>query len=220
MMRLVPIKEFMKAVEASGKHMQKFMDMELPTPSRISEVFPTERFGFIDFRNGNHELTGHFRGKERKDQKVFQNKNMLFNQGEDSFLLDNYSNVKTAIFHNCEKNFTYYNVNPNVFPNLENLVITNHPCERDVLHRFKNTDRIPERISEKDNVDIYLSDYFYRYYGLGRNWIEDNEENIHNFDKDDYYEWYEQRSSLLNDYLGRPSFVTATYTTRLPDVEC
>ena len=57
---------------------------------------------------------------------------------------------------------------------------------------------------------------------MGRNWIEGNEENIHNFDENDYYEWYKQRSSLLNDYLGRPSFVTPTYTTHISDVntEC
>lgn len=219
-MRLVPIKEFMKAIEANGKHMYQFMDMELPTLSRISEIFSTERFGFIDLRSSHEEkLTGLYPDRKNKeDQKIFKNQNMVFNHGNDSFLLDDYTNVKNVIFNNCEKNFTYYNAHPQVFPNLENIVITGHPCEYCVLHRFENTDRVKGRTSEKENVDIYLSDYFYKYYGLGRKWIEGNEENVHNYDEDDYFEWYEQRNSLLNDYLGRPSFVTATYNTHLSDV--
>ena len=219
-MRLVPIKEFMKSIETNGKHMQQFMDMELPTLSRISEIFSTERFGIIDLRSSREEkLTGFDPNeKNKEDQKIFQNENILFKNGFDSFLLDDYSNVKTAVFHDCDKNFTYFHADPQVFPNLENIVITNHPCEYCVLHRFKNTSRIEGRTSEKENVDIYLSDYFYRYYGLGRKWIEDNEENVHNYDEDDYFKWYKQRNSLLNYYSGRPAFVTATYNTHLPDV--
>ena len=58
--------------------------------------------------------------------------------------------AKTVFLTNCDKNFTYYWLDKQTFPNVETIYLLCHPCEPIVLHRF------PKSI-------IYLSDFYETY---------------------------------------------------------
>ena len=56
----------------------------------------------------------------------------------------------TSHFAECDKNFVYYWLNKNTFPNVKSVYLLSHPCDMRVLHRNFNV--------------IYLRDIFYQRY--------------------------------------------------------
>jgi hypothetical protein len=189
----IAVSTFLKHMQAHAEKAKPFMKLKNST-TRLSELFANKSFGYIN-ENSDDKLTGYSR-LESHEKRICKKENMVISHGFDSFLLDDYTNVKNVVFHKCDKNFTYYNTNPSTFPNLENLVITNHPCEPDVFNRFtkghlKRTLKHwnINRESVKAEGDIYLSEHFYNYYINFRKW--QTEHLVHCYDETDYTEWFE-----------------------------
>lgn len=83
----------------------------------------------------------------------------MFHKGFDSHVNDIFPTTKTLIFNNCDKNFVYYNVSSRKFPVLETIISNSHPCDWDVLRRFKDN---PDY--EAYLIDKYYSKYENRWY--------------------------------------------------------
>jgi len=149
---------------------------------------------------------------ERPIPKTCTNETIVFNGGFDGHLVDNYSHVRNVVMHRCDKNFTYYNlVNNDVFPNVENIVITNHPCEPEVLHKRYKT-KYPYNELEKQ-PNMYLGDYFYDKYVTERDWSNGNE-NVYRLDLNVYDKWFGEMDAL--NLFTDPIFEKTSEPTQKP----
>ncbi len=101
----VPLLTFLKQMEAHAKEMQVFMEMTPPTRC-ISEVFKGMDFATLDLSKPGLTDIGHQDYKPR----VCQAENLILINGRNSFLLDDYSKVRRVVFHDTDKNFTFYNM--------------------------------------------------------------------------------------------------------------
>ena len=160
-------------------------------PIRISELFKNKEFHVM--RKGetfkDEGLKPHINHRSTKEEKC-KHENIILIDCAWSRLQNDYSNVKNVIFYHCEKNFTFHNSRPSVFPNAENIVIFGHPCDSDVLYAFykiseKNEKYSYGRTSNIDNVNIYLTDKFYHDYFKKRRMGGSNKDNIYWFLEDD-----------------------------------
>lgn len=95
----------------------------------------------------------------KQQSRICTDEAVIFKHGVDSHIIDLFPYTKTLFFHNCEKNFVFYNLNSKKFPNLEKLYCLAHPCDFAVMHRFAN----------KPEYTGYLTTPFYRRY-LNRWW--------------------------------------------------
>lgn len=109
---------------------------------------------------GNKKITDYL-----KNNEVY-NKTIIITDGCDTFLpkRDHLSAIKSTIvyFHQCEKNFVYYCLNECNFPNAKIIYLNSHPCEANVLWRFKNS-------------IIYLHEY---HIGYKNRWASSNDKII------------------------------------------
>jgi hypothetical protein len=71
------------------------------------------------------------------------------------------------IYNFCDKNFVYYTLYPDFYPNVQNVYLGSHPCDTNVFTRFKDK-----------NITIYLVDNFKRYKDRYSNIYNDDSNNI------------------------------------------
>ena len=91
---------------------------------------------------------------DKHQSRVCTNEAVIFKHGVDCHILDKFPYTKTLFFHNCEKNFVYYNLNTKKFPNLEKMYCLAQPSDFSVLHRF----------AAKPDYTGYLISPYYRQY--------------------------------------------------------
>lgn len=74
-----------------------------------------------------------------------------------------FPSVEKLFVRDCDKNFVYYWLNKSHFPNVKTIYLDCHPCEYPVAHRFK------------DSAQLFMDEFYYKYYGGGRWWTKDNQ---------------------------------------------
>jgi hypothetical protein len=62
-----------------------------------------------------------------------------------------FPNTTDIFYVNCDKNFVYFNANPDIFPKVKNIYLLSHPCEHSLFHRFPK------------EVNYYLIDKYKRF---------------------------------------------------------
>lgn len=114
------------------------------------------RFACID---GTHNMS-------KFNKKFILNKNIcIYNIpfGDHIFYQHvQFPNAENIIINNCNKNYVYAHVNEDIYPNLKNLYLLSHPCEKLTLWRF----------NRNDNITIYLSKMYEKY---KHRWARDRE---------------------------------------------
>ena len=75
--------------------------------------------------------------------------------------------AETLFVENCNKNFIYYWLHENNFPNIKKVYLLSHPCEKIVLHRklgtiylVGNFGNFKKWNTECDNVKTITTDEF------------------------------------------------------------
>lgn len=91
---------------------------------------------------------------KKQQSRVCRDESVIFKDGVDTHIIDVFPYTKTLFFHNCDKNFVYYNINTKKFPNLQNFYCISHPCDFSVMHRFAN----------KPDYNGYLTSLYYHKY--------------------------------------------------------
>lgn len=103
---------------------------------------------------------------EKKDhiipKKICIDKSVFFEEGLDNYLNYQFPYAHTVFFHRCDKNFLFYNLRKDIFPNLERFYTNSHPCDFHVMHRF----------ADKQNYVGYITLPFYQRF-LHRWWNPD-----------------------------------------------
>jgi len=61
-----------------------------------------------------------------------------------------FKGTETLFMNSCDKNFVYYWLNNQTFPNVKTIYLSSHPCEYPVMRRFPQS-------------QIYLNDWYQRY---------------------------------------------------------
>jgi len=84
------------------------------------------RVGIFTRRNMNVSWDLNF---NKSLTRVCTNKTLLFIGGVDDILRDEFPNVETVIFEDCDKNFVNYNMNNKLFPNLRAVISNSYPPE-------------------------------------------------------------------------------------------
>lgn len=88
-----------------------------------------------------------FKGKEINDPIVIIEECGDFHPFKDGPV---FKGTHIACFDWCDKNFIYYWMKPEVFPDLKTIYLNSHPCESKVFYRFKD-------------ATIYLDTRYQRY---------------------------------------------------------
>ena len=79
-----------------------------------------------------------------------------------------FNDTKYVYMKNCDKNFVFYWLRRNIFPNAIKIYLDSHPCEPDVLHRFSKIDKNHFLVGggycdPADGVSIILTENYKRY---------------------------------------------------------
>lgn len=69
-------------------------------------------------------------------------------------------NSEIVIVRNCDKNFVYHCVKPNIFPNAKNIFMLSHPCEPEFFKCWYN---LNESDTSKTRPNIFLSNNYETY---------------------------------------------------------
>ena len=98
---------------------------------------------------------------QEKLKRTCLNKVVHFERGCNAVLRDEFPNVETVIFEDCDKIFFHLNfVIERIFPNLQTVISNCHPCEEYTLHKRK-----------REKIDIFLTE---RWVDCKRNWMNTN----------------------------------------------
>lgn len=69
-------------------------------------------------------------------------------------------NCTTLVVKNCDKNFVYYWINSNVFPNVKYIFLLSHPCEPTFFSQWYN---IQHHSANRITLNIFLAHYYAGY---------------------------------------------------------
>ena len=163
----------LKTLKLNGNHMFAFTSV----PNK----------GIIDL---TPPISKSFKPMNWKDLKgkVINNKNIILSRYGDIHPFSNgpVFNCENLIMEGCDKNFVYYWMNQQTFPNAKNVYLNSHPCDYDVLGRqFKN---------------IYLHESYSRY---KERWGGKNVKVISDKDYESLINTYEEASEEIQVILNK-----------------
>jgi hypothetical protein len=91
---------------------------------------------------------------------------VMFNDGYDCRLKDEFPHVREVIFNNCDENFLYKNICRRIFPNLQLIMSNSSPCEFEVLHRLSEDPQYMAHLTEEHynkKREIWWTRYEHQY---------------------------------------------------------
>lgn len=100
-----------------------------------------------------HQINCNNPNKLKAVGKIGQIVSIIMNGNNDQFRYNrNIFLSKVLFMNNCEKNFVYFNLNKQIFPEVKYIFLNgSNPCDSNVLRRFQNS-------------QIYLSEIYYDSY--------------------------------------------------------
>lgn len=113
--------------------------LQLENMKSLQLISSLKNFSSIFRANGSHEWYD-------LENKIIKNKtSVISNMGDiHTYEFKHYPKILSdnVMLYRCDKNFVYYWLDQNTFPNVKNIILFSHPCEPGLFHRWNNQKKV------------------------------------------------------------------------------